>query len=233
MDVATRSYMSIGEILVALKPEYPDITISKIRFLEGEGLIDPERTPSGYRKFYEKDVERLRTILRMQRDEYLPLKVIKERLADGGEEDAAPRPAAAVAPEDDFATPPTGLHMSVEELAAATGVDKRRIMDLETYGILCAHGLDGDQYFDGDDFMVLSVVKDFFKYGVEPRHLTMYRHFAEREATFFESIVMPMVRQKNPEARRAAADNLADLAALSRKLKQALLRANLRSILQA
>ena len=123
--------------------------------------------------------------------------------------------------------------MSVEELAAATGVDKRRIMDLETYGILCAHGLDGDQYFDGDDFMVLSVVKDFFKYGVEPRHLTMYRHFAEREATFFESIVMPMVRQKNPEARRAAADNLADLAALSRKLKQALLRANLRSILQA
>ncbi|HEY1335488.1 MAG TPA: hypothetical protein VGF31_14595, partial [Myxococcaceae bacterium] len=95
-----------------------------------------------------------------------------------------------------------------------------------------AHGLDGDQYFDGDDFLVLSIVKDFFKYGVEPRHLTMYRHFAEREATFFESIVMPMVRQKNPEARRAAADNLTDLAALSRKLKQALLRANLRSVLQ-
>ncbi len=230
--MATRSYMSIGEILVALKPEFPDITISKIRFLEGEGLIDPERTPSGYRKFYDKDVERLRTILRMQRDEYLPLKVIKERLEDGGDEEAAPRPAAATAPEDDFAAPPTGLHMSVEELAAATGVDKRRIKDLETYGILCAHGLDGDQYFDGDDFLVLSIVKDFFKYGVEPRHLTMYRHFAEREATFFESIVMPMVRQKNPDARRAAADNLTDLASLSRKLKQALLRANLRSVLQ-
>ena len=79
---------------------------------------------------------------------------------------------------------------------------------------------------------MLSIVKDFFKYGVEPRHLTMYRHFAEREATFFESIVMPMVRQRNPDARRAAADNLTDLAALSRKLKQALLRSNLRSVLQ-
>jgi DNA-binding transcriptional MerR regulator len=224
--------MSIGEILVALKPEFPDITISKIRFLEGEGLIDPERTPSGYRKFYEKDVDRLRTILRMQRDEYLPLKVIKERL-EGGDEEPAARPASAPAPEDDFAGPPTGLHMSVEELASATGVDKRRIKDLETYGILCVHGLDGDQYFDGDDFVVLSIVKDFFKYGVEPRHLTMYRHFAEREATFFESIVMPMVRQKNPEAKRAAADNLADLAALSRKLKQALLLANLRTLLQS
>ena len=95
--MATRSYMSIGEILVALKPEFPDITISKIRFLEGEGLIEPERTPSGYRKFYEKDVERLRTILRMQRDEYLPLKVIKERLHGGENGEAAARPTEASA----------------------------------------------------------------------------------------------------------------------------------------
>ena len=231
--MATRSYMSIGEILVALKPEFPDITISKIRFLEGEGLIEPERTPSGYRKFYEKDVERLRTILRMQRDEYLPLKVIKERLHGGENGEAAARPTEARSAEDELSAPPTGLHLSTEELAAATGVDKRRIKELETFGILCAHGLNGDQYFDGDDFVVLSIVKDLFKYGVEPRHLTMYRHFAEREATFFESIVMPMVRQKNPDARRLAADNLNDLAVLSRKLKQALLRSNLRQFLQS
>jgi DNA-binding transcriptional MerR regulator len=232
--VATRSYMSIGEILVALKPEFPDITISKIRFLEGEGLIEPERTPSGYRKFYDKDVDRLRTILRMQRDEYLPLKVIKERMQTGEEGEAAPRPAAEPRnPEDELTSPPTGLHMSTEELAASTGVDKRKIKELQTFGILCVHGLNGDQYFDGDDFVVLSIVKDLFKYGVEPRHLTMYRHFAEREATFFESIVMPMVRQKNPEARRTATDNLNDLAVLARKLKQALLRSNLRQFLQS
>ena len=227
--MATRSYMSIGEILVTLKTEFPDVTISKIRFLEGEGLINPERTPSGYRKFHEDDVDRLRTILRMQRDEYLPLKVIKERLDSTGEE---ARRAPPVEPTDeDLATPPTGLHMSAEELAAATGVDRNRIRELESFGILCSHRLNGDEYYDGDDFVVLSIAKDFFKYGIEPRHLSMYRHFAEREATFFESIVMPTLRQKNPDARREASDNLADLAVLSRKLKQALLRSNLRQFL--
>jgi DNA-binding transcriptional MerR regulator len=233
--VATRNYLSIGEILVTLKTEYPDITISKIRFLEGEGLIDPERTPSGYRKFYDEDIKRLRTILKMQRDEYLPLKVIKERLEQkddesGSGEAKAPEPEPG---DDELVTPPTGLHMSVEELSAATGVDRNRIRELESFGILCSHGLNGEQYYDGDDFVVLTIARDFFKYGIEPRHLTMYRHFAEREATFFESIVMPMLRQKNPDARKAAAENLTDLAALSRKLKQALLRSNLRQHLQS
>jgi len=91
--------------------------------------------------------------------------------------------------------------------------------------------MNGDSYYDGDDFVVLSIARDFFKYGIEPRHLSMYRHFAEREASFFESIILPMMRQRNPEARRTAADNLTDLAALSRKLKQALLRSNLRQYL--
>jgi DNA-binding transcriptional MerR regulator len=230
--VATRNYMSIGEILVTLKTEFPDITISKIRFLEGEGLIDPERTASGYRKFNDEDVERLRTILRMQRDEYLPLKVIKERLAKEEEEPGPKRTPSPDGSDEELAVPPTGLHMSIEELAAATGVDRNRIRELESFGILGSHGLNGEQYYDGDDFVVLSIARDFFKYGIEPRHLMMYRHFAERDATFFESIVLPMLRQKNPEARREAADNLADLAALSRKLKQALLRTNLRQYLQ-
>lgn len=215
-----------------LKTEFRDVTISKIRFLEGEGLIDPERTPSGYRKFYDKDIERLRMILRMQRDEYLPLKVIKERLEHKEEEPASARPASATV-EEEIATPPTGLHMSEEELSVATGVEKNRIRELESFGLLRAHGLNGDKYFDGDDFIVLSIAKDFFKYGIEARHLTMYRHFADREATFFESIVLPMIRQKNPDARRVAADNLSELAALSRKLKQALLRSNLRQYLQS
>ena len=138
--MATRSYMSIGEVLVMLKTEFRDVTISKIRFLEGEGLIDPERTPSGYRKFYDKDIERLRTILRMQRDEYLPLKVIKDRL-ENKEEDGAAKPALAPV-EEEIATPPTGLHMSEEELAVATGVDKNRIRELESFGLLRAHGLE-------------------------------------------------------------------------------------------
>src|ERR671931_591287 len=158
-----RSYLSIGEVLLALKTEFPDITISKIRFLEGEGLIEPERTASGYRKFYEHDV----------------------------------------------------------------------VGELERFGILCTHGADGNKYFDGDDYVVLSIVKDLFKYGLEPRHLTMYRHFSEREASLFEAIILPMLRQRNPDARRAATESLTELARLSRKLKQALLRTNLRQYMQS
>jgi len=182
VNVATRSYMSIGEVLVTLKTEFPDITISKIRFLEGEGLIDPERTPSGYRKFYDEDVDRLRMILRLQRDEYLPLKVIKERLLRAEQDPITEESVAAVKEDvsavEEIATPPTGLHMSMDELSSATGVERDRIKDLESFGILCSHGLNGDKYYDGDDFVTLSIVKDFFKFGIEPRHLTMYRHFA-------------------------------------------------------
>jgi len=223
--------MSIGEILVTLKTEFPDITISKIRFLEGEGLIGPERTASGYRKFHQEDVDLLRMILRLQRDEYLPLKVIKERMEKSDDQPPVKSFMGDSGP-DEVAVPATGLQMSVDELSTATGVDRNRIRELESFGILCTHGVNGETYYDGDDFVVLSIVKDLFKFGVEPRHLSMYKHFAEREATFFESIVLPTLRQKNPEARRTAAQNLTDLAALSRKLKQALLRSNLRQYLQ-
>ncbi len=231
----TRNYQSIGEVLVAVKTEFPDITISKIRFLEAEGLIEPERTPSGYRKFYVDDVDRLRSILRLQRDEYLPLKVIKERLLkqdadDEGTDGDAPDPdddADDAAVDEGLADAPTGLQMSIEEMSAATGVERDRIKELESFGIVCSHGPDGARYYDGDDYIVLSIVKDFFRYGIEPRHLTMYKHFADRESKFFEDLVAPRLRQKNPDARRVAAEMLADLSITSRKLKQALLRTNL------
>ncbi|MDP9341525.1 MAG: MerR family transcriptional regulator [Actinomycetota bacterium] len=231
--MAVRSYLSIGEVLISLKTEFPDITISKIRFLEGEGLIEPERTASGYRKFYDGDVDRLRQILKLQRDEYLPLKVIKERLARQEDGSEPVEPVDQAAADEELVEPPTGLQMSEDEMSAATGVDRERIQELEKFGILCTHGLDGNRYYDGDDYIVLSIVKDLFKYGVEPRHLTMYRHFAEREASLFEAIVLPMLRQRNPDARRAATDSLAELARLSRKLKQAFLRSNLRQYIQA
>jgi len=235
----TRSYQSIGEVLVSVKTEFPDITISKIRFLEAEGLIEPERTPSGYRKFYAQDVDRLKSILRMQRDEYLPLKVIKERLLqqEGGD-DGSPAgegetDAEGGAAVEELAEAPTGLQMTLEEMSAATGVDRDRIRELEGFGIVCAHGPDGARYYDGDDYIVLSIVKDFFRHGIEPRHLTMYKHFSDREASFFEAIVAPTLRQKNPDARRAASQTLTDLATTSRKFKQALLRVNLRGSMQS
>ena len=237
----TRNYQSIGEVLVSVKTEFPDITISKIRFLEAEGLIEPERTPSGYRKFYGHDVERLKAILRMQRDEYLPLKVIKERLiqqdagADGlaasSDGDAPSEEEAST--EDEIAEAPTGLQMSLEEMSTATGIDRERIKELEAFGIISSHGPEGARYYDGDDFIILSIVRDFFRYGIEARHLTMYKHFADRESSFFDQIVAPTLRQKNPDARRTAAQTLANLSATSRKFKQALLRTNLRDHLRS
>jgi DNA-binding transcriptional MerR regulator len=237
----TRNYQSIGEVLVSVKTEFPDITISKIRFLEAEGLIEPERTPSGYRKFYVQDVERLKSILRMQRDEYLPLKVIKERLVrqDAGSDDLElstdedTDSDQAVSVVEEIAEAPTGLQMSLEEMATATGIDRDRIKELEAFGIIASHGPEGARYYDGDDFIILSIVKDFFRYGIEARHLTMYKHFADRESSFFDQIVAPTLRQKNPDARRTAAQTLASLSVTSRKFKQALLRTNLRDHLRS
>jgi DNA-binding transcriptional MerR regulator len=172
----------------------------------------------------------------MQRDEYLPLKVIKDRLlqqetADGQGDGAPVPPAEPIEGEEDLAEPPTGLQMSIEEMSAATGIERERIRELESFGIVCSHGPEAARYYDGDDYIVLSIVRDLFRFGVEARHLTMYKHFAKRESDFFESIVMPQLRQRNPEARRAAVSSLSELARASRKLKQALLRTNLRQYL--
>lgn len=227
--MTSRDYQSIGEVLINLKPEFPDVTISKIRFLEAEGLISPERTASGYRKFYEEDVRRLRRILRLQRDEYLPLRVIRERLEEDGE---ALRPAPVqektVEPEDDVVVPSTDLQMTADELSASTGIERNIVEQLASFGLLRPRVAGEAKFYDGDDLIVLRIVKDLFKYGVEPRHLTMYRHFADREAAFFQAIILPVLRQRNPEARRLASESLSDLAGISRRLKQALLRGNLR-----
>lgn len=231
--MAGREYMSIGEVLVDLKPEFPDITISKIRFLESEGLIAPGRTESGYRKFYDSDVERLRQVLRLQRDEYLPLRVIKGRLERGDAEARETAPSEGRRePEEDVVAAPTDVQMTAQELAGATGVDAAVVEELESFGLISSRSVDGGAYFDGDDLVVVRIVKEFFKYGVEPRHLTMYRHFADREASFFQAIILPVLRQRNPEARREASESLAELSSVSRRLKQALLRAALRQYLE-
>ena len=241
MTMSVRSYMSIGEVLNLLKEEFPDITISKIRFLESQGLLEPERTPSGYRKFFEDDVERLRYILREQRERFLPLKVIKRRLSawDSGDHPLSPSaPATAVGPEpeapsreDELSDPPTALSLSLEELAAAAGLDRELVSEMRAYGLIEPHVNDSAQVYDADALLAVKLAKGFFKYGVEPRHLRMYRTFADRESSFFEQVVTPLLRQRNPEARRAATDALSELSSLARQLKAALLRSNLRAYL--
>ena len=231
----SRDYMSIGEVLESLSSEFPDVTISKIRFLEAEGLIAPERTPSGYRKFYENDVAKLRYILELQRDHFMPLKVIRERLAgalpDGAAHPSAPQAAPAAVPPVPLDTAASeasevgDITLTREELLAASGLSDDELDGLCDFGLLDPEGT-----YDADDLIAAKAARGLFKFGVEPRHLRMYRQFADRETAFFEQIVSPVARRKDPDAQREAARSVRELAALSRQFRDALLRASLRSL---
>ncbi len=348
-----RAYLSIGEVLSLLKDEFPDVTISKIRFLESQGLLDPERTASGYRKFYEPDVDRLRWILRQQREHFLPLKVIKGRLGvstgdDAGADDGGPVPAAgrdslatavvdappvappgpgpvaatappppapvAAAPASPAAapgplaspppvaaqpapaapvaappapaghkptvpaaevamaappvvapgpapaaapppavepsqplTPPTrppppaahatslsagmsGVSLSLEELASATGLPYDRLRELERYGFIAGRPVAGTVYYDEEALVVANLAVGFASFGIEGRHLRIYKNSAEREAGLFEQIVTPLLKQRNPEARRQAVESLEELTRLGQSLRAAVLRQSLRRL---
>jgi DNA-binding transcriptional MerR regulator len=327
-------HRSIGEVLALLKDEFPDITISKIRFLESQGLLDPERTPSGYRRFYDKDVERLRWILRQQRENFLPLKVIKGRLAEGALADdtddtddadaprdartpdaprpdapregtngpqpataataepaepeplaapdiaeppaaaAPPAPAAAVpsAPEaaatpERAAVPVPGTHpesparrvlpepalfthravasepsafsrhagdtsvsLTVDELAAATGLTPDDIADLERFDLLEHRSLGTTKVYDDEALLVARMAALLRAHGVEPRHLRMYKIAADREAGAYEQVVAPILRHRDPDARRRANDTLEELARLGEGMHAAMLRRALKHL---
>ena len=245
-----RPFLSIGQVLAALKPDYPDVTVSKIRFLEAEGLINPNRTDSGYRTFYPNDLERLRTILKMQRESFLPLKVIRERLAslDAGtitpEQAIAPAPITIVppAPPEPAVAPVTaeaadidlsesgpGTHLTETDLAGATGLDLAQVQALKDFGVICEHRQNGTAYFDGDDVAVGELARDFLKLGIEPRHLKQLRRFAEQEAEMYTTLVGPGIRNRRADARGQAVETLNELANLSRRLRQAYIRQRMRA----
>ena len=296
--MADRSYLSIGQVLDLLKREFPDLTISKIRFLESQGLLDPERTPSGYRKFYGADIERLRFILREQQQHYLPLKVIKGRLgmdpdadpvlhsgpdADEAGEDQSIEPRLAQAAAAPSALPPRsgppvrpdptaerpdvngapGIEsgrprggprrvtppalevvppaptaaitewdgpssVTLEELAATAGLSTVEITELERFGLITGRRIGGTTYYDGDCLEIAGLAATFRTFGVQARHLRMYRTAVEREAGFFEQVVTPMLKQRNPQARRQAVETLNELSRLGNAMRAAVLRQALR-----
>ena len=232
-----RSFLSIGEVLGQLRPEFPDVTISKIRFLESEGLIEPDRTASGYRKFSRDDVARLRYVLAAQRDQYLPLRVIKEHLdaIDRGLEPptvggGSPRvPRALVSTEGlpsaaEFGQDASGVRLSRKELLAESGMDDDTLRAVEQFGLISrpANG-----FYDGDALVVAKTVAEMSRFGIEPRHLRAYRSAADREIGLFQQVVAPMTRQRNPEAKARAQETVHELAALSVRLHATLVRAGL------
>ena len=296
--MSDHAYLSIGEVLQLLHDEFPDVTISKIRFLESQGLIDPERTPSGYRKFYDPDIDRLKFILREQKDSYLPLKVIKGRLdagegtgpvlrplppaegtdgegITGGEHPAPTEPAASaaatdapwsdappdasepIAPAADGAAPgerppgpgPGGAtgsgpaaraggdeaelmpssSLTFDELVTASGLTPAQLREVERYGLVVGRPVGRTTYYDDESLVIARLVAGFLRYGIEPRHVRMYRTAAEREAGVFEQVILPLVKQRNPQARAQALASLSELTQLGTGMRDAMMRQALRA----
>jgi DNA-binding transcriptional MerR regulator len=316
-----RSHLSIGEVLSLLQGEFPDVTISKIRFLESQGLLDPERTPSGYRKFYEADIDRLRGILRQQKDHYLPLKVIKDRLDDavppagamasrpatngvaiaahGGAESppersvatavalderpgavrpvgdslplepprpapvapaepapdplvparrpgatsADPAPASSAPPQPATAArrgartgappasgPASSVSLTAEELVQHSGLAMRDLRDLERYGLIESFAVGDSAYYDADALVIAQTAAGFLQHGIEARHMRSYKVAVDREAGLFEQIVLPVLKQRNPEARQRARETIAELVRLGQQMRGVLLSRELRDV---
>lgn len=249
--------LTIGDVLNRLQDDFPEITASKIRFLETEGLVEPDRTPGGYRKFTDDDIERLRYVLRAQRDRYLPLAVIREELRrlDAGEEpdpEHPPTPEELADPAE--ATEPDGtgadaganngarrrrsitageglgadVHLSGRELAEATGLELAQVRSLQEHSLLPP----GD-VFDGEALLAAKAAAGLLAAGLEPRHLRMYRQFADREVSLHAQLVQPILRQRNPQARQRATELLDTLAGHGTDLHAALLRRELRDLLRS
>lgn len=239
---STSAHLSIGEVLAKLRPDFSDVTISKIRFLEAEGLIEPQRTASGYRKFTPEDVERLRYILSAQRDNYLPLKVIREHLEalDRGLEPpavpgATPRVPVSVVrgggyPDaDDFARDGAELRLSKQELLDAAEIDHDLFEALQSYGLITS----ASKHFDADALVVAKAAGELAAFGIEPRHLRSFKAAADREAGLIEQVVTPIVRGRGADARGRAEEATRVLAALTVRLHAALVKAQLGPDLRA
>ena len=234
MAVPARAYLSIGEVLNRLRGDFADITISKIRFLESEGLIEPQRTPSGYRKFTTSDLERLRYVLLAQRDQYLPLKIIKDNL-DAMDRGLAPttisgvpRPALGLATIDGEMAPSafaevSEMRLSRDELLKNSGLSDDQLVELESYALIAPRG----RHYDGDALAIAKAVTEMASFGIQARHLRSFKSAADREIGLIEQVITPLTRQKSSESKARADEVQKEIASLSIRLHAALVRGGL------
>jgi DNA-binding transcriptional MerR regulator len=218
--------LTIGAVCGRLKAEFPDISISKIRYLEDQGLLSLRRTQGGYRLFSEEDVERLETILRLQRDEFLPLRVIRQELASpsAGKDRRRTRPLGLAGREDD---------LDLSELCRRAGISGELARELEDYGLLEPHSEDGEKRYAESDVDVAVACARLAHFGIAPRHLRAFRTAASREAGLLEAVVAPALRARNPERRKTGLEDLQELAELAQELAQLLFWRELRQLVPA
>ncbi len=213
--------LTIGTVCRRLKPEFSDISISKIRYLEDQGLLSPRRTQGGYRLFDEEDVDRLQTILRLQRDEFLPLRVIREELAAGAGKERRRRRAAVAASEDE---------LEPEDFCERAGITSERARELEEFGLLEPRIEGRHRLYTETDVDVAAACETLARYGIAPRHLRAFRSSADREAGLLEAVVAPALRSRNVERRRAGLEDLQSLAESAQELSELLLWRNVRRV---
>jgi DNA-binding transcriptional MerR regulator len=218
---APQRLLTIGAVCRRLKPDFPDISISKIRYLEDQGLLQPKRTQGGYRLFGEPDVERLRRILELQRDEFLPLRVIRQELdAGAAAERRRRRPAPLDSREDE---------VSREELVERSGASAELVRELEEFGLIAPRVEAGERVYHEVDVDVAAACARLAGYGISPRHLRAFRSGADRAAGLLQAAVAPALRSRNPERRQAGMEDLQRLGELAQELSQLLLWRELRS----
>ena len=232
-----RQTMSIGEVLAQLRADFPDVTISKIRFLESEGLVEPDRAPSGYRRFSHDDLARLRYVLTVQRDHYLPLRVIKEQLeqldkgielGSAAADDGRGRSSRSSVPHivSAVVSDPREVRLNRSSLVEAAGITDDLLAELESYGVLGTRG----GVFDADALVIARTAGELAEYGIEPRHLRTILSAAEREAGLVQQVVAPMLRQRSAEARGRANEAAREVGRLTARLHATLVEARIRQI---
>jgi DNA-binding transcriptional MerR regulator len=235
-DAPRTKAMTIGAICKALEQEFPDISISKIRYLEDQKLLSPRRTPGGYRLYSAGDVARLRTILRLQRDEFLPLRVIRQELAAGRTESDVAAPAGGAdgavrrKRRPSVTAPSTGALYSLEDVVEETRADPRLVSELEEYGVIKGENRAGVKYYDETEREIVRAVTELARYGVGGRNLRAFRTSADREAALLQQILAPALRSRNTKRRQEAIEALENLAAVTTHLKHLLLIRDLRKI---
>jgi DNA-binding transcriptional MerR regulator len=220
----TQRLLTIGTVCRRLQDEFPDISISKIRYLEDQGLLAPRRTQGGYRLFSEEDVERLETILRLQRDEFLPLRVIRQELAAPGGAKTGMKRRALGAPEEE---------LDLRELCNRAGITPTLARELEDYGLLAPARENGDKRFGEGDVEIAAACAKLERFGVSARHLRTFRTAADRQSGLLEQILAPGLRSRNPERRQAGLDELQSLAEVAQELSQLIFWRNLRHVAES
>jgi DNA-binding transcriptional MerR regulator len=228
--VQRQKSLTIGAVCKALQQEFPDISISKIRYLEDQKLLTPRRTPGGYRLYSQTDVSRLRTILRLQRDEFLPLRVIRQELAAGRSEGAEQVASSQVGSDARPGAALRRLTFTLEDVVEETGAERRLVAELEDYGIVAGELRGNVRYYDETEREIIRAVTELSRYGVAGRNLRVFKTSAERESGLLQQILAPSLRSRNPERRKEAVEALENLAAVASHLKHLLLVRDLRRI---